>query len=288
MTRHLDWAQDGKDWPNREASRFVNAAGICWHVQVMGQGPVLLLVHGTGASSHSWRDLIPLLATQFSVVAPDLPAHGFTQAPAPSRMSLPGMALALSSLLAEIGMRPDIAVGHSAGAAILARMCLDGRIAPRVLISINGALLPLHAMPEELFGPLARGLMSISFVPRVFAWQARSPQALQRLVDSTGSRLDARGIALYRKLASNPGHVAGALAMMAHWSLRPLQHDLPRLQVPLTLIVGDRDRTVPPQEARRVATLLPSARVISRPGLGHLAHEEDPLTFARLILEAAA
>ena len=70
----------GRDWPNRAASRTVRAAGLNWHVQVMGSGPVLLLAHGTGAATHSWRGLAPLLAQHFTVVAPDLPGHGYTEA----------------------------------------------------------------------------------------------------------------------------------------------------------------------------------------------------------------
>lgn len=77
----MNWDHDGRDWPNREHSRFVEAAGLRWHVQQMGRGPVLLLLHGTGASTHSWRALMPLLAAEFTVVAPDLPGHGFTSAP---------------------------------------------------------------------------------------------------------------------------------------------------------------------------------------------------------------
>ncbi len=42
------FARAGRDWPNREASRFVTAGGLTWHVQEAGEGPVLLLVHGTG------------------------------------------------------------------------------------------------------------------------------------------------------------------------------------------------------------------------------------------------
>ncbi len=72
MIAYLDWNADGSDWPNREASRFVEAADLRWHVQVMGEGPVALLLHGTGSSSHSWRDVMPRLAKSFTVVAPDL------------------------------------------------------------------------------------------------------------------------------------------------------------------------------------------------------------------------
>ena len=63
--RGPNWERDGRDWPNREASRFVHAAGLRWHVQVMGSGPVVLLLHGTGAATHSWRDLMPKLAERW-------------------------------------------------------------------------------------------------------------------------------------------------------------------------------------------------------------------------------
>jgi magnesium chelatase accessory protein len=284
----LDWANDGADWPNRAASRFVSAGGVAWHVQMAGTGPVLLLLHGTGAATHSWRGVFADLARDFTVIAPDLPGHGFSSRPDGTAMSLAGMARAVADLLGHLGLTVEIVVGHSAGAAIAARMCLDGLITPRALISLNGALLPLPLLPEEVFGPMARALVSCRLVPRVFAWQAGSQAAMQRLVRSTGSVLDAEGLALYSRLARNPGHVEGALAMMANWGLRGLEADLLKLKPNLTLITGSRDRTVPPGESYRVLRLLPAAKVISLPGLGHLAHEEDPTTASRLIREAAA
>ena len=288
MTQRLLWERDGRDWPNHAASRFIQAGGLDWHVQIMGAGPVLLLVHGTGASTHSWRGVMPLLAAHFTVIAPDLPGHGFTSAPADSSgMSLPAMARSVASLLTVLDVEPVVAVGHSAGAAILVRMALFGLIAPAAIISLNGALVPLAAMPEEIFGPIARVMTALSFVPRLFAWQASSPRALQRLVDSTGSTLDADGVKFYSRLASNSGHVAAALGMMANWGLKALERDLPNLKVPLVLVTSEGDRTVPPGETRRVRQLLAQARAISVPRLGHLAHEEDPAAFAAIILDVA-
>ena len=95
----LDFARDGADWPNRETSRFIEAGGLNWHVQVMGQGPDLLLLHGTGGATHSWRALAPLLAKHFHVVAPDLPGHGFTTARRAPDLSLPGMAASIAALI---------------------------------------------------------------------------------------------------------------------------------------------------------------------------------------------
>jgi magnesium chelatase accessory protein len=284
----LDWERDGRDWPNREASRFVAAAGLRWHVQQMGDGPVVLLAHGTGASTHSWRGLAPILAERFTVVAPDLPGHGFTQAPPGFSLSLPSMAKALSGLMQTLETRPVLAVGHSAGAAILARMALDGDIAPRALVSLNGALLPLHGLPGHLFSPIARLLFATSLAPRLFAWRARDPQVVLRLLHGTGSTIDAVGIELYGRLARDPAHVAAALGMMASWDLHPLQRELPHLAPHLVLVAGGRDRMIPPSHALRVRRLVPGAEMVVLPDLGHLAHEEHPDAIAQLVARLAA
>ena len=276
-----------KDWPNREASRFVRASGLVWHVQVMGNGPPLLLLHGTGAATHSWRGLAPLLAAHFTVVAPDLPGHGFTQAPPSARLSLPGMARALQTLLWTLDVHPAIAAGHSAGAAILARMCLNGQIAPRSLVALNAALLPLGGVAGQMFSPLAKLLAGLPLLPALFAWRTRDRRVIERLLADTGSRLDPAGVALYARVVQLPGHAAAALGMMAQWDLRPLVADLPRLSVPLLLIVGDKDGTVPPVNSERVRAMVPGARLATLPGLGHLAHEEAPGLTAALIEQFA-
>jgi len=285
MGPRLDFARDGADWPNRAASRFVRAGGVEWHVQVMGSGPVLLLLHGTGAATHSWRGLMPLLARDFTVVAPDLPGHGFSSRPANAGMSLPGMAHSIAALLAALAVAMPVAgiIGHSAGAAIGLRLVLDGLVTSRRMVSLNGALLPLPLLPEAVFGPMARLLASFPATSRLFAWQAGSDRALARLIGSTGSQLDAEGIALYGRLTRNAAHVDGVLAMMAQWGLRELAADLPRLGVALTLVAGSQDRTVPPGEAHRVRRLVPGADLVLLQGLGHLAHEEAPARVAGII-----
>ena len=284
----LVWRRDGGDWPNRDASRFVEAAGFRWHVQTMGQGPQLLLLHGTGSATHSWRLLAPILAQHFAVIAPDLPGHGFTEASPAHRLSLPGMASDVSQLLRVLGAKPEIVVGHSAGAAILARMCLDGKIIPRLLVSLNGAFMPFGGVANHLFSPLAKLLVMNPLVPRLFAWQASTAGAVERLIQNTGSTIDPEGIALYRKLVSSRAHVAAALRMMANWRLEPLLHDLPRLAPALLLVAGANDRSISPDDARAVREIIPEAMIERLPGLGHLAHEEQPRLIADLILRYAA
>ena len=157
----MAFAREGADWPNREASAFVEAGGLRWHVQTMGTGPDVLMVHGTGASTHSWEGLAPLLAQRFHLVAPDLPGHGFTEAKRAPDLSLPGMARALAALLGVLDFSPQIVVGHSAGAAILARLCLDGTISPKLFVSLNGAFLPFGGLGRVLFPSMAKLCFSI-------------------------------------------------------------------------------------------------------------------------------
>ncbi len=285
--QRLDWQRDGEDWPNRHASGFIEAAGIVWHVQQMGAGPVALLVHGTGAATHSWRELAPLLSRHFTVVAPDLPGHGFTGMPPAHRMSLRFMSHSVSDLLRALRVRPAIVVGHSAGAAILARMCVDETLSPRSLIALNGALLALRGVQGHLFAPMARVLASSSLVPRLFAWRARDPAAVQRLIAGTGSRLQPGGIACYERLVRNAGHVEAALTMMANWDLHGLERDLPRLRTPLLTVWASGDRTLPRSQPAALRRLLPRSRAMELEGLGHLAHEEQPRRVAELIVQEA-
>ena len=185
------WAVDGRDWPNRAHSRFVLSNGLTWHVQEMGEGPVMLLLHGTGASTHSFRDLAPALAGHFHIVMADLPGHGFTQMPSSAGLSLKGMARLVAGLLKTLDLRPEIVVGHSAGAAILIAMTLDGMIEPKAIIAINGALRPIAG--AHVFSPLAKLLFINPLVPKLFSWRAGDARSVRRLLEGTGSAIDPTG-----------------------------------------------------------------------------------------------
>lgn len=283
----MNWEIDGRGWPNHEASRFVEAAGFRWHVQRQGQGPKLLLLHGTGASSHSYADLQPMLAEHFDVLTPDLPGHAFTGTARRSDTSLAGMADAVARLLEVENFDARIVVGHSAGAAVLVRMCLDGRISPLALISLNGALLPFRGVAGRIFSPLAKMLVRAPLVPALVARRASDKSAVARLLEGTGSRIPQRQIDIYARLFANRAHVAATMDMMAQWDLESLERDLPRLAVPLVLVAAGDDEAVKPATAFAVERMVPGARVVYLRGVGHLAHEEQPRVIADLVADEA-
>lgn len=274
MSDRPDWEREGRDWPNRVDSRLITVGGVRWHVQVTGQGPVLLLLHGTGAATHSWRTLLPLLAGHFTVVAPDLPGHGFT---ARGPQTLPAMAKAVAALLGELDLHPAVVVGHSAGAAVGLRMALDGLVDAKAVVGLSPALLPFPGLAAKLFPTMAKLLFVNPFAPYIFARMAGPTREVARfMLKSTGSQLDSKGVDYYARLFRKPAHIAGTIGMMASWDLEPLKRDLPGLRIPLLVIHGDGDTAIPLAKAREAAALVPGARLEVLAGLGHLAHEEAP------------
>lgn len=283
--RFLDWRTDGRDWPLAEHSRFVEAGGLRWHVQRLGEGPQLLLLHGTAASTHSWRDAVPLLADRFEVIAIDLPGHGFTRGYLSGGLTLPSVAQAVAGLLAAEAFAPALLVGHSAGVAIAAQLMLEEDVVAPV-VAFAPALRPMGGAAAPFFSGVARMLLANPFTSFVTAGVARHVVDVESFLKrSTGSSIDRRGVALYARLFASPGHVEGALRLMADWDLAGVEAALDALPAPLTIAHGDRDAAIPLSEARTVAKLADAALEVL-PGLGHLAHEERPDLAARIIAQA--
>ena len=291
MTRYPDWATDGKDWPNREASRFVRADGYAWHVQMMGSEstkvPTCLLIHGTGAATHSWRDVMPLLAKHTRVVAVDLPGHGFTKTGSGGKVTLEGMVASVAALLDELDVTPDLIVGHSAGVAIAAQLLLD-RKWQIPLVGFTPALMPFPGLAAKIFPQLAKMLFTNPFVAIIFSRMAQAPgQTAKFLARATGSHIDAAGAKFYTRLFSKSGHCDGAIRMMANWRLETLGTRLGDLASPVLLVSAAKDAAIPKPAVVQAVALIPGCETQEMAALGHLAHEEDPAQAVKIITEFA-
>ena len=285
MSARLD--RLGPDWPHRERSRIVRAGGVNWHVQSFGDaGPRVLLLHGTGASTHSWRDVAPLLAAHARILVPDLPGHGATEQAGGDGMRLPGMARRLGALCEAEDFEPDAIIGHSAGAAVAIAAATEDVLAPRLIVGLNAALRPMQGY--ALFSPLAKALFVNPLVPSLFARLGARGRTARDLLERTGSRLDARGIELYRRLFANADHVRGALGMMAGWDLEWLQRRLPALRSRLVLVAADDDGTVPARDAAAHVAKVRDGRLVSLSQGGHLVHEVEPRRVVALVLDCMA
>ncbi len=254
-----------------------------WHILQTGTGPDVLLLHGTGASVHSWAPLIPYLDGMGRITAIDLPGHGKTRLGARLRSSLETVTADIATLLNAEGIRPRVIIGHSAGAAIGLRLTrhLPG---PLRIIGINPALKPFAGAAGLMF-PIAARMMAITpGMVATLAWQMRMPGAVLPLLRNTGSDIPAGQMNAYATLFRDRDHVEGTLAMLAQWKLDGLMADLAAITAPALFLTGSNDKMVPPITAVEAAAQMPNARVDSIDGRGHLVHEEAPDCVAQAIL----
>lgn len=287
----MDWRRDLPTWPNAELSRLVSQRPHRWHVQEAGSGPTLLFLHGAGGATHSWRDILPDLANDYHVIAIDLPGQGFTKLGVRQRCGLDHMAEDIASLCKAQGWQPSAIIGHSAGAAIALR--LSQRVhspqdqAP-VVIGLNAALGNFKGVAGWLFPALAKVLALNPLASGLFVKSVSGPGRIQSLIRSTGSDLDATGMQLYERLIKDTGHVEATLTMMSQWRLDRLNDDLPTLATRTILLAATADKAVSAEVSEAAAKRLPNAQYIALPGLGHLAHEEQPAKICGMIRELLA
>lgn len=262
-------------WPHADHSRFVDVRPHHWHVQELGQGDTVLLLHGASGSTHSWRDVMTDLAQDHHVVAIDLPGHGQTRLGSRHRSSLPLMAQDVQALIAHEGWQPKAILAHSAGAALALRI-LQSSTSRIPLVAVNPALTPFKGLAGVLF-PIAARVVALSpIMARILKRKMSGPGQVVSLMETTGSKISPEGLNLYAKLFRNDSHLDGTLLMMAQWKLDGLVADLPNIMVPCTFLVGLNDRAVPPSSVSESASKMPDATVLNFDGYGHLLHEEAP------------
>ena len=271
------------DWPFRTASRQIRCGPHLWHLQDIGTGPPLLLLHGAGGATHSFRHLIPLLQADHRLLVLDLPGQGFSIMGDRSGSNLDAMARDIAALALQEHWPPFAVIGHSAGAAVALR--LAEMVNVKAVIGINAALGGFDGVAGWLFPMLANILTRLPLVPRLFSKLAGTPHQVRQLLASTGSTIDAAGEAQYLHLLRQPDHVAATLAMMAQWNLDGLMQRLPRQTTPCLLVTAAGDKAVPPVVSKRAAAAMPHAEWINLPRFGHLVHEEAPEQVANLIRE---
>ena len=155
-----------KWWPNRSNSEFIKSENYNWHIQKFGStGKKLLLIHGTGASSHSWYPLIQNLNLEFEILCLDLPGHGFTRAFAKQNKQLVTIVDQISYLLRKLDFYPNIIIGHSAGAAVAYELAKKIETEPNT-IAINAAFGQFSGLAGLAFPYFAKIAASTSIPAR--------------------------------------------------------------------------------------------------------------------------
>jgi len=247
-------------------------------------GPLVLLVHGWGASAYSYRDALPAFAgAGFRAVAVDLPGHGLSDKPAGLDVyTRDGMTATIGALLDALDARDATVVGVSMGGAIALQLAVvhHPRVRRVALINPVGLARVRFTRAARTFAPLALRKSASVFVTRTLVrW-------LLQLAYLDRSRVSARDVDEYWAAASQPGFAAAATACLHQFSWTPYtEAELAAIECPTLVVIGTRDHLITGSESR-VRTIARS-RVVRVSG-GHAVNEACPagvnavlLVFAR-------
>ena len=270
-------------------SRFVLINGINVHYKQFGSGePVMILLHGFGASVFSWREVMAPLANSGTVIAFDRPAFGLTQRPMPGEWQgqnpySPEAQVALViGLMDVLEIDQAILIGNSAGGTVALSTALahPQRVTGLVLVdaavySGGGApawILPLFRLPQyDRIGQLiSRSLL----------------QNGDRLIETAWhdpTRISPEIIEGYQKplLANNWDRALWELTKASNES--GLADRLAELTLPVLVVSGDDDRIVPTDQSVRLAEEISGARLVVFTACGHVPQEECPDQFLQAV-----
>jgi magnesium chelatase accessory protein len=278
-------------WPNRSFSQTLKLSGIDWHFQ-MSRHPdpnaeTILLIHGTGSSAHSWTDIFPLLAKNYTVIAPDLPGHGFTQGAKKLSLHIDMVAQSLSELITGLGVsHVNAMIGHSAGATCALALSPLMDDAPQTIVGLNPALVNPLSMYNLFLGPVMNPFATSGMMAGILATSLPMTGMVDQLLDSTNSILNETQRKPYRTLYADQGHIYGALNFMTASNIEELLQHSSKITSNFTFLVASQDPWVPQITLLPVIHhYFPQAVVEIEEG-GHLFHEIKPMRAMQIIQHA--
>jgi len=261
--------------------RFVEVDGRQVSIERSGSGEPLVLIHGFGSSTYSFKDVLAPLAERYAVVAIDLNGFGYTERPSdPASYTLNGQERLVLGVLDALDIPRATFAGHSYGGALA--LLLASRHPERVerLLLIDNAM-PRYAFEQrkEVF----RFRWLASLMTRTTGLGDRrirtgllesyydDRKVTPELFDAYASRLRIEGaVDAYRGLLGPSGEP-------------PIDLDLSTIVQPTLAVWGADDKLIPAAAARALVAEMPHGRFVELPSCGHVPMEECPGSFLEAV-----
>jgi len=268
------------DW--QQHTRWFRIADRWLHVVDVGQGPVVLFVHGLSGCWKNWLENIPHFAVDHRVIAVDLPGFGESELPS-EPISISGYAELLDTLMGELGITSAQVVGNSMGGFVAAELAIRFPARVERLVLVAAAGLSVESIRTKRQTGLRHRLENVAFFnigvvashSALMARRRRLRSALMLLFVAHPNRL-APELA-YEQVSSSgkPGFPGALLALCCY----PIRERLGEIACPTLIVWGDKDRLVPVKDASVFEQLIPDARKIVYRDTGHLTMLERPRRF---------
>jgi pimeloyl-ACP methyl ester carboxylesterase len=258
-----------------------------------GHGPVLLLVHGIGDSSQTWRQLIPLLAHSHTVIAPDLLGHGQSDKPR-ADYSVAAFANGLRDLLEVLEIEHATVVGHSLGGGVAMQFAYQypDHCERLVLVSTGGVGREVHPALRLVSMPNAGLGLQLLRLPAARLTARIGAKVLRRLDTDLG--LDAED--LLQVFESMPDGTSRAAIIRTLRAVVDRHGQMVTMldrcylgrSLPTLLIWGARDPIIPVEHAHVAHAALPDSRLEIIDTAGHFPHHSEPARFATVLMDFLA
>ena len=248
-------------------------AGTVLHVRDSGprSAPAVILIHGFGASLHTWEPWAQALEADHRVIRFDLPGSGLSP-PDPSHDYTDARSLVLlTALMDRLGVTRASVVGNSIGGRVAWKFAATSpdRVDKLVLISPDGFASPGFEYGRAPEVPAVLRLMRYA-LPKALLKMNLAPAY------ADPSKLDAATVTRYHDLALAPGARDALLERMAQTVLEDPLPILRRIRAPTLLLWGEQDAMIPFANAADYLKTIPNATLAPVPGAGHVPHEETP------------
>jgi 2-succinyl-6-hydroxy-2,4-cyclohexadiene-1-carboxylate synthase len=255
--------------------------GVYLNVDIRGQGPSLLLLHGFTGSVSTWPPHLRAWS-EFRTTAVDLLGHGTSDCPAsPERYRMERCMEDLTKLLDRFGIQRTAVLGYSMGGRVALHLALHApeRLWALVLESASPGIEDASEREERRRSDeaLAERIEREGLESFVASWEAQPLFASQSCLPAT-----VREELRRQRLSQNPLGLANSLRGLGAGRQEPVLDHLAGVRVPVLLLAGALDEKYC-DLARRMAAVLPCARLEVVPDAGHAAHLERPELFDRAV-----
>ena len=255
-----------------------------------GSGPAIVLIHGITSTSATWEQVMPYLATRFTVVAPDLMGHGQSAKPR-GDYSLGAYASGVRDLMATLGHDSATFVGHSLGGGVAMQLCYQfpERCERLVLVDSGGLGQEVNLLLRAATLPLSEVVLPVLASPRLLEAGRSVGRLFGRLGFQAATDMAelARGHASLQDQEARAAFVHTLRTIVDPFGQRVNASDRLYLaeKVPFMLIWGTRDPIIPVEHGLSAHELVPSSRLELFEGSGHFPHIDEPQRFLDVLLD---